>query len=196
MAQVASVIFPVICAWLAGLPRFPAPSTVLPPRSPVLSQTHVAPSHGPPARVFSPLSFPVSLLHSSKLLRESSALLLHLVFQLPKLCGKGSPKSMLFQPSSMAAMPGFKSQSQSSSGAPFLTPPTVSYTCQHYLFFHPFLAAIVSLGRRGPMAWSQSYPSSHTGPVTRGSCLPVTSWVEVTPILLAPKHSHSYLTYL
>ena len=79
----------------------------------------------------------------------------------------------------------FKSQHQSSSAAPFLAPPTISYTCQHSLFFQLYWAAKVSLGRCGPMTWSQSSPSSHTGTVTRGSCFPVTSWVEVTPILLA-----------
>ena len=31
----------------------------------------------------------------------------------------------------MTAVPGFKSQCQSSSAAPFPTPPTISYTCQH-----------------------------------------------------------------
>ena len=46
----------------------------------------------------------------------------HGVPTLPKLRG-----SLL----GMAATPGFKSQSQSSSAAPFLTPPTISYTCQH-----------------------------------------------------------------
>ena len=80
---------------------------------------------------------------------------------------------------------GFKSQRQSSSAAPFPTPPTISHTCQHSLFFQLYWASIVSLGRCGPMAWSQSSPSSHMGPVTRGSCFPVTSWVEVTPISLA-----------
>ena len=34
-------------------------------------------------------------------------------------------------PPGMAATPGFKSQHHSSSAAPFLTPPTISYTCQH-----------------------------------------------------------------
>ena len=53
------------------------------------------------------------------------------------------------------------------------------------VFFHLYWAAIVSLGRCGPMAWSQSSPRSSAGPVTRGSCLPVISWVEVTPIPLA-----------
>ena len=53
------------------------------------------------------------------------------------------------------------------------------------VFFQPFWAAIVSLGRCGPLAWSQSSPSSPTGPVTRGSCFPVPSWVEFGPIPLA-----------
>ena len=87
--------------------------------------------------------------------------------------------------SSTAAMPGFKSHLHSSSGAPFLTPATVSYSCQHSFFFKLDWAAIVSLGRCGPMAWSQSSPSSYAGPVTRGSCLPVTSWMEVTLSSLA-----------
>ena len=91
----------------------------------------------------------------------------------PKPCGP---------PPSMAAVPRFKSQHPSSFAAPFPTPPTISYTCQHSLFFQLYWAAIVSLGRCDPMAWSQSSPSSHVGSVTRGSCLPVTSWVEVIPI--------------
>ena len=41
------------------------------------------------------------------------------------------------------------------------------------VFFQLYWAAIVSLGRCGPKAWSQSFPSSHA------------SWVEVTPISLA-----------
>ena len=53
------------------------------------------------------------------------------------------------------------------------------------VFFQLYWAAIVCLGRCGPMVWSQSSPSSHTGAITRGSCFPVTSWVEVTPIPLA-----------
>ena len=62
----------------------------------------------------------------------------------------------------------FKCQHPSSFAAPFPTPPTISYTCQHPLFFQLYWAAIVSLGRCGPMARSQSSPSSHAGPVTRG----------------------------
>ena len=103
---------------------------------------------------------------------------------LPKPCGPPSSPSEAHGPLSMAAATRFKSQHRSSSAAPFPTPPTISYTCQHSLFFL-FWAAIVSLGRCGPMAWSQSSPSFHADSVTRGSCFPVTSWVEVTPIPLA-----------
>ena len=85
----------------------------------------------------------------------------------------------------MAAAPGFKSQCQSSSAAPFPIPPTISYTCQHSLFFQLYWDAILSLDRCVPVAWSQSSPRSHSGAVTRRSCFPVTSWVEVTPIPLA-----------
>ena len=53
------------------------------------------------------------------------------------------------------------------------------------VFFQFYWAAIVSLGRCSPMAWSQSSPSSHAGTVTWGSCFPVISWVEVTPTSLA-----------
>ena len=86
---------------------------------------------------------------------------------------------------SIAAAPRFKSQCPSSSAAPFPPPPTISYTCQHSLFFQLYWAAIVSLGRCGPMGWNQSSPSSDTGAVTRGSFLSVTSGVEVTSIPLA-----------
>ena len=76
----------------------------------------------------------------------------------------------------MAAEPEFKSQHQSSSAAPFPTPPTIGCSCQH---------SIGSPGRCGPAVWSQSSPSSYAGTVTRGSCIPVTSWIEITPISLA-----------
>ena len=49
------------------------------------------------------------------------------------------------------------------------------------IFSQLYWAAIVSLGRCGLMAWSQSSPSSHTGAVTRGSCFPVTSCVKSLP---------------
>ena len=97
---------------------------------------------------------------------------------------------------STAAMPGFKSQRQSSSAAPFPTPPTISYTCQHSLFSECYWAAIVSLGRCGPVARSQSSPSCHAGPVTRGvASQSHLGWESLPPP--GSKHGHSsYLTYL
>ena len=88
-------------------------------------------------------------------------------------------------PLCMAAGPRYKSQCPYSFAAPFLTPLQPVTPASILVFFQLYWAAIVSLGRCGPMAWSQSSPSSPTGPVTRGSCFPVTSWVEVTPIPLA-----------
>ena len=107
-----------------------------------------------------------------------------------KLCLAGTswpcglnPQTTGFKPAWL--LPGFKSQHESSSVTPFLTLPTVGYTCQHSHSFQPFWAAIVSLGRCGPMTRSNPSPSSHAGAVTRGSCHPVTKWVKVTPISLA-----------
>ena len=90
--------FPVILAWLAGLPQFQVPSAVL-LGSPVLNPnphgTFWATSKSP----FTPFLPAESLLPSSKLLRKSSASLLHLAFQLPKLFGKGSTQSLMVSPS-------------------------------------------------------------------------------------------------
>ena len=151
-----------------------------------LIQSHEAPSHSPPARVLSPLFFPAkslllpkprgkkhskttrSCLLSFRTVWSFSPFQNHVALSL-------SPQNHLVFPR-MAAEPGSKSQRQSSFAAPFLIPPTISYTCQHScIFFQLYWAAIVSPGRCGPMAWSQSSPSSHAGPVTRGSCFPVPS---------------------
>ena len=92
------------------------------------------------------------------------------------------PRGPLFP---MVAVPGFKSQSPSSFAAPFLTPPTISYTCQNPRILPALLGCHSKSGQVWPMVWSQSSPSSHAGPVTRGSCFPVPSWVEFAPIPLA-----------
>ena len=105
---------------------------------------------------FHPLSFParsrivsvpspaLSVLHSSKLLRESSACPLYLALLLPKPRGKGNLKSTWFTLQTawldlQVAAPGFKTQRESSSATPFLTPPTISYTRQHSCIFPAFL---------------------------------------------------------
>ena len=84
----------------------------------------------------------------------------------------------------MAAAPSFKSWHKSSSVTPFPTPPHNWLHLPELPFSLSFLAAIVSPGRRGPVVWSNPSPSSHASAITKGSCLPVVSWVKVTPIFL------------
>ena len=70
---------------------------------PFLIQTHVTPSHSWPTSKspFTPFLPTMSLLHSYKLLRESSAWLLHIAFMLPKLHGKESPKTSWLAPTQL-----------------------------------------------------------------------------------------------
>ncbi|KAF6090830.1 hypothetical protein HJG60_012212 [Phyllostomus discolor] len=63
------------------------------------------------------------------------------------------------------------------------------------VLFQVHWAAIMNLGRGGPMLWSQSSPSSHAGAVTRGTCPPVTSWWESYFHPPGSEHGYSYLTY-
>ena len=64
------------------------------------------------------------------------------------------PSHMVSKRCLVHAVPGFKYQRQSSSAAPFLTPPTIGHICQHSPIFQLYLAAIVSPGRYGPEVWS------------------------------------------
>ena len=88
-------------------------------------------------------------------------------------------------PFPLAAAPGFKSQHQSSSAAPFPTPPTISYTCQHSRILPALLGCHSKSRQVWPHGMEPIISSSHAGPVTRGSCFPVPSWVEFGPIPLA-----------
>ena len=131
--------FPVICAQMVGLPQFPAPSAVS-LVSPVLNPKPHGTSSLPTSKSpFTPFLPAASLLHSSKLLRESSALLLHLAFGLPKLC---SPV--------MVAFPG-------------LNPSTNLLLQPHFWLLLQLVTAASLLGRCGPVVWSQLSPSS-SGP--------------------------------
>ena len=136
-----------------------------------LIQSHVALSHGPAARVLSPLSSWQSVSCCLSRMAKRST---------PKPRGPlpfpSEPHGPLFTSEPCGLLlpsepHGLLLQS--------VTPASIP------VFFQLYWAAIVSLGRCGPMAWSQSSPRSHAGPVTRGSCFPVPSWVEVTPISLA-----------
>ena len=84
----------------------------------------------------------------------------------------------------MAAMPGFKSRRRSSSAAPFLTPPTISYTCQHSCILPALLGCHSKSGQVWPHGMEPIFSKPSHRCCNRGSCLPVTSWVEVTPIPL------------
>ena len=205
-----------------------------------LIQSHAAPSHGPPARVLSPLFFLAKSLllpkprgkkkpsktswssllsfrtlwsfspFQNRVALSLSPQNLVVLFTSPKLPDPlpSPPKpcdppihsrtmwppiyllqnhmALFLSPQNLVVLSfwlphlGFKSQHPSSFAAPFPTPPTVSYTCQHPRILPALLGCHSS-----PMAWSQSSPSSHAGPVTRGSCFLDPSWVEVTPISLA-----------
>ena len=131
-----------------------------------LIQNHGAPSHGPPAGVLSPLFFPAKSLLLPKPPDE-------------KKHSKTTWSSPIHSIRTSWSSP-FPSEPHS--------PPTIRYTCQHSPFFQLYWAAIVSPGRCGPVAWSQSSPSSQAVTVRGGgSCLPVAPRVEVTPIPLAQR---------
>ena len=182
-----------------------------------LIQSHVAPSHGPPARVLSSLSSRQSLSCClSRVAKRSTPKPHGPLYSPSEPCGpfphfrtvwSSSPfqncvaLSIYFRASWSSSFPlrtawsSFLSLWLPSLG---LNPSAHLPLQPHFrlllqsvtpasipIFFQLYWAAIVSLGRCGPMVWSQSSPSSHAGPVTRGSCFPVPSWVEVTPISLA-----------
>ena len=97
------------------------------------------------------------------------------------------PSRMVPKRPRMAAMPGFKSQHQSSSAAPFPTPPTISHSCQHSHIFPALLGCPRESGQVWPCGVKPIISKLLGRLCNRGSCLLVTSWVEVTPILLAER---------
>ena len=87
-------------------------------------------------------------------------------------------------PPNMATTPGFKPQHQSSSAAPVPTPPTVSFTCQYSRILPASLGYHSKSGQVWPHGMEPIFSKPSHRCCNRGSCLPVTSWVEVTPISL------------
>ena len=99
-----------------------------------------------------------------------------------------------FSPS-MAAMPRFKSQCPSSFAAPFLTPPTTNYTCQHPCILPALLGCHSKSGQVWPHGVEPIISKLSYRPCNQGELLP-------SPILggshshpPGSKHGHSYLTY-
>ena len=98
------------------------------------------------------------------------------------------PSRMVPKRCRMAAMPGFKSQRQSSSATPFLSPLTIVHSCQHFHIFPALLGChskpmepIISKLSHRHYNQGELPPSSILG--GSHSCPP------------GSKHGHSYLTY-
>ena len=143
-----------------------------------LIQSLVAPSHGPPARVLSPLFFQVKSL------------------LLPKPCGQREhPKAVWSQTFHMAATPGFKSQRQSSSASPFPTPPTFSYTYLHSGIFPAFLGCHGKSGQMWPHGMEPIISKLSRRHCNQGEFPP--SYILGGSHSHPPvsKHGHSYLTH-
>ena len=131
MAQVAPR-FLIIRAQLADRPRLPAPLAVSPPRSPVFNPN--------PCDTF---SWPTSKSPFTPFLPAASLLL-------PKPRSKREHPKAVWSPLSMAAASRFKSQHQSPSAAPFPTPPTFGYICQHSHILPAFLGCHSKSGQVWP----------------------------------------------
>ena len=105
-----------------------------------------------------------------------------------------SPK--LGGPLCMAATPGFKSQCQSSSAAPFPIPLTISYTCQH----PHILPALLGCHSKSGQVWPHGME-----PIISKLSRRLRNPGELPPSYIlggshshppGSKHGHSYLTYL
>ena len=104
----------------------------------------------------------------------------------PKPCGP------LF---TMAAAPRFKSQHPSSFAAPFLTPPTVSYTCQHPCILPALLGCHSKSGQVWPHGVEPIISKLSRRPCNQGELLPRPILGGSHSHLPGSKQGHSYLTY-
>ena len=98
-------------------------------------------------------------------------------------------------PPFMAAMPRFKSQCPSSFAAPFLTPPTVSYTCQHPCILPAFLGCHSKSGQVWPHGTEPIISKLSHRLCNQGELLssPILGVIWSHPP--GSKHGHSYLTH-
>ena len=95
----------------------------------------------------------------------------------------------------MAAMPGFKSQRQSSSAAPFPTPPTIGYTCQHSHILPALLRCHSQSGQVWPHGMESIISKLSRRCCNQGELLPSSILGGSHSHLPGSKHGHSYLTY-
>ena len=96
---------------------------------------------------------------------------------------------------SMAAGPRFKSQRPSSFAAPFLTPPTVSYTCQHSCILPALLGCHSKSGQVWPHGVEPIISTLSRRPCNQGELLPSPILGGIWSHPPGSKHGHSYLTH-
>ena len=97
--------------------------------------------------------------------------------------------------SSMAAGTRFKSQRPSSFAAPFLTPPTVSYTCQHPCILPALLGGHSKSGQVWPHGMEPIVSKLSHRCCNQGELLPSPILGGSHSHLPGSKQGHSYLTY-
>ena len=97
--------------------------------------------------------------------------------------------------SCMAAAPGFQSQHQSSSAAPFPTTPTISYTCQHSHILPALLGCHSKSGQVWPHSMESIFSKLPRRCYNQGELPP--SYILGGSHSHPPgsKHAHSYLTF-
>ena len=96
----------------------------------------------------------------------------------------------------MVDVPGFKSQSQSSSAAPFPTPPTTGHSCQHSHIFPALLGCHSKSGQVWPCGVEPIISKLLCRLCNQGELPPsyIRGWSHSHPS--GSKYSHSCLTYL
>ena len=95
----------------------------------------------------------------------------------------------------MAATPGFKSRCQSFSAAPFPTPPTISYTCQHSRILPALLGCHSKSGQVWPHGMEPIFSKLSGRCCNQGELLPSYILCGSHSYLPGSKLGHSYLTY-
>ena len=90
---------------------------------------------------------------------------------------------------------GFKSQRPSSFAAPFPTPPTVSYTCQHPRILPPLLGCHSKSGQVWPHGMEPIISKLSSRPCNQGELLPSPMLGGIWSHPPGSKHGHSYLTH-
>ena len=99
-------------------------------------------------------------------------------------------------PLSMAATTRFKSQHRSSSAAPFPTPPTISYTCQHSRVLPALLGCHSKSEQVWPHGMEPIISKLSRRPCNQGELLPSYIQGGIHSHPPGSKHGHRYLTYL